>query len=83
VFVPTASQLLHPRIDRLFRERKAFDNFRVARIARENINAESRFAVVDVDQRKHAVTNADRVADGKFDLVCLHALPPAVFQTSH
>jgi hypothetical protein len=63
-------------------QRKAFDHFGIEGFPREDVDSKRHFAFVDIDQREHAVTDADRVADGKLELVCLHALPPAVFQTS-
>jgi len=65
------------------RQRKPFGHLGVARFPCEDVDSKRRFAFFDIDQRKHTVSDADRVADGKLELVCLHALPPAVFQTSH
>jgi hypothetical protein len=84
---PGESQPANRRFDRRLkpasiRQRKSFGHLGVAGFPREDVDSKRRFALFDIDQRKHTVTDADRVADGKLELVCLHALPPAVFQTS-
>jgi hypothetical protein len=61
---------------------KSLEQLGIGHVAREDVDAKRRFAVFDIDQRDHAISDADRIADGKLELLRLHALPPAVVQTA-
>jgi len=50
---------------------------RFCRIVRQIIEPKRRLVAIDVDESHDAVTDADGIADGKLNLLKLHAAPPA------